>query len=358
MRAGLRSRWTTRSPAAPAAIDERCDETEQGHAAAKSRWHGVRWSGPRTRAAKARQADLVCSWTRRRIAGKPATSIPQPVLKVSASRSSRRTVVSAATFVELPGRTLGHVVREPPRALGAEALGVAVAVEEVVDDLEEQADAHRRTRSTALARRPARRATSSPMPNGGDEEPPGLEPVELLERRRPRPRCRGTGRRSCRSSRLRAPARPRRSSYVSASLNASARSASPESSATPSPNATCALGATAALVVVVQRRKVVVDEREGVHELEGSGGGKRVVRPSRRPPRSRRRRAPGEPACRPTRASSGAPPRALRAPLRTSSAPRYASTASRSSSAVCIGEVPRLRELAPRSAARARRARR
>ena len=36
-------------------------------------------------------------------------------------------------------------------------------------------------------------------------------------------------------------------------------------------------GATAALVIVVERREVVVHERERVHELEGSCGGKGIV---------------------------------------------------------------------------------
>ena len=78
--------------------DECCDETEQGQAAAKSRWT----SGEMERSAHARnegaQGRPGLFGTRRRIAGKPAASIPQPVLKVSASRSSRRTVVSARSF--------------------------------------------------------------------------------------------------------------------------------------------------------------------------------------------------------------------------------------------------------------------
>ena len=105
-------------------------------------------------------------------------------------------------------------------------------------------------------------------------------------------------------------------------------------------------GATAPLVVVVQRREVVVHEREGVHELEGSSRGKRVVDRCRRSLRPRRRRAPGEPACRPTPASSGAPPRGLRAPVRTS-ASRGTPRRRRGARQPCrIGEVPRLRELA------------
>ena len=48
---------------------------------------------------------------------------------------------------------------------------------------------------------------------------------------------------------------------------------------------------SAPLVVVVQRRQVVVDERERVHELERGGGRKRILDRRLRPPRRPRGRA-------------------------------------------------------------------
>ena len=94
--------------------------------------------------------------------------------------------MSAPKLLELRGRALGHVVRELPRALGTEALGVAVAVEEVVDDLEEQADvlAEGDPRGVLVGRH-ARDV--EPDPDSGDEQAPGLQPMQLLEVERRHP---------------------------------------------------------------------------------------------------------------------------------------------------------------------------
>ena len=55
----------------------------------------------------------------------------------------------------------------------------------------------------------------------------------------------------------------------------------------------------AALVVVVERRQVVVDERERVHELERRGGRQRRLGLGARAPRRSRGRSRAGSACRP-----------------------------------------------------------
>ena len=66
-------------------------------------------------------------------------------------------------------------------------------------------------------------------------------------------------------------------------------------------------------VVVVERRQVVVDEAEGVDELERAGGGQQLAPGRARAPRRSRGRAPAGSASRRRGASSGAPPPARRA---------------------------------------------
>src|SRR5262245_31524993 len=81
---------------------------------------------------------------------------------------------------EVPGRPLGDLVGQTPRRLDAEPLDVAVAVEEVVDDLEEKADvlAEGDPRS-ALVLRNARDVETDA--HARHEQPARLEAMELLE---------------------------------------------------------------------------------------------------------------------------------------------------------------------------------
>ncbi len=99
------------------------------------------------------------------------------------------------------------------------------------------------------------------------------------------------------------------------------------------------------LVVVVQRGQVVVDERERVDELERCGSGQRIF--DRAPARLGDREAQhgaNTLAARLERVAESVL-QARRAPARTTSAPRYVSTPSRSSSAGRIGQVPCARQL-------------
>ena len=67
-------------------------------------------------------------------------STPQTVRTASVSTSSRRTLVSTSSCVEVRTSATRDLVREPARPVVTEPIRVAVAVEEVVDDLEEQPD--------------------------------------------------------------------------------------------------------------------------------------------------------------------------------------------------------------------------
>ena len=115
-----------------------------------------------------------------------------------------------------------------------------VAVEDVVDDLEEQpelVDANaRHGRCSGSGTAGDRRARSRPRPRRGD---PSSASAAARGRRRRRAHRRGTGRRSSRASRATSSRATAVVGYESASRNACASSASPARIAVASPNRTC-----------------------------------------------------------------------------------------------------------------------
>ena len=102
------------------------------------------------------------------------------VRTASSSTSVRSTDVSASIA---SSRADARSAASPARAragVGAEPRGVPVAVEDVVDDLEEQAQllAERTPRSL---RGGGTSAAQRPSPTAAGEQPAGLEPVQLGE---------------------------------------------------------------------------------------------------------------------------------------------------------------------------------
>ena len=172
-------------------------------------------------------------------------------------------------------RAPGSVGGDDAGAVRAQLGGVAVPVDHVVDGLEEHAELlperpPRRLRRRGNLRRP------EPQPDGSCEQPSGLEPMEVLEgdvragdvevlpadhpeRRlceladRLRPAVAEREVERLREQRVTGEQR-----HALAERDVQARPAPP-------------------LVVVVHRREVVVDEREGVHELEPERGRKSAL---------------------------------------------------------------------------------
>ena len=223
------------------------------------------------------------------------------VREASPATISARTDVSAGIAPDAR-RARGGGVGTATRLVGAVAEHDAVAVEDVVDELEEGPElvaeaAPRRLLVLGQARHPER---------GGDrrrEEPAGLEPVQRSRRARRRS-GRAAGRRSCRaclgelagdggSAVARREAERLREERVAGEHGGGL--------AEPRPDARPA----AALGVVVERRQVVVDERERVDELDRRRPREAPARRTCRPPRPSPGRSPRECACRP-RARSGA----------------------------------------------------
>ena len=202
---------------------------------------------------------------------------------------------------------------------------VAVRVEDVVHDLEEQPELVARSRATGPARPRAGSAAQSGERDRRVEEAARLQPVHRLEvgaglhrvevlaadhpeRRlgelahdvggRVRARRAGTPRRGAR--RRRAPPCPRRTAAQT-------------------------LGLPRRSLVVVERGQVVVDEREVVHELDRERRRASPARAAPRAPRRRRARSPAGCACRPSRRARSAPTpagRGARARARAARAPR------------------------------------
>ena len=183
---------------------------------------------------------------------------------------------------------VGRLAGEIARRVDAEPLRVPVAVEDVVDDLEQQPE--------LLAERPPGRLLRlghpghpEPEPDRRREQPPRLEPVELgevgvgardvevLAADHPERRLGELARRAGRRVGEREPERlgeqrvAREQRDALAERDVRARPAAP-------------------LVVVVERRQIVVDERERVHELDRRGGRQRRLGLDRRRPRPSRGR--------------------------------------------------------------------
>ena len=217
---------------------------------------------------------------------------PEGGITPCAPRARRRarasTEVSASTSCEPRACALGGLVGEPPRAVRAVAEHIAVAVEDVVDDLEQQSELGARTRATAPAPRAGTSAAQSASTTDAEKRRPvfrrcsvgevgaGAVDVEVLAADHPERRrgelARDVG--TCRTD--------------AASRNASARSASPARIRGASPNCRPDARLPSPLLVVVERGQVVVDERERVHELERARGRQRDL--STRPPAPRRPR--------------------------------------------------------------------
>ena len=196
----------------------------------------------------------------------------------SAKRARRRSPPARRVGVDRRQprlRALRRLVGEAARAVLADVEHVAVAVEDVVDDLEEQAELggelaprlllgarHLGRRERAADRRREERAGLQPVqlvrvapsPRTSSHWPPIIASVAVDELARDRARAdtrarAGTPRRAAR--RRREPPSPRRTA----------------------PTPTARRGAR----VVVERRQVVVDERERVHELDRGGGGQQAL---------------------------------------------------------------------------------
>ena len=190
------------------------------------------------------------------------------------STSPRAPRCPRAIVQPLPARVC-RVVRESPCPFRPEARGESVSVEDVVDGLEEDAEllAERAPRRLFARGRAGREQAEADRRR---EQAAGLQLLDL-----------GEVASSPVMSRYWPPIIPSvasassramaGSSYDSASRNASASSASPASSATPSPKRDVRARAPAPLVVVVERREVVVDERERVHELDAPRPRQRVL---------------------------------------------------------------------------------
>ena len=91
------------------------------------------------------------------------------------------TLVSASTSASAAPRPLGRLVGELPRPVGPMLEHVAVLVEDVVDDLEEQPELVRRTRATAAAPASGTSAAQSAQPDRGGEQAARLQPVQRGE---------------------------------------------------------------------------------------------------------------------------------------------------------------------------------
>ena len=163
-------------------------------------------------------------------------------------------------------RARRRLVGQPPRLLGAVHRGVPVAVEQVVDDLEEQAElVAERTPRRLLALRHLRDPERDP--DGGGEERARLEPVQrgevggvagdvaVLAADHPERRLRELAADHRRRVREREPERLGQQRVAGQERH---RLAERDVRGRPS----------APLVVVVERGQVVVDERERVHELD------------------------------------------------------------------------------------------
>ena len=194
-------------------------------------------------------------------------------------------------------RTVRRLVGEAARAVDAVRDDVAVAVEDVVDDLEEQAElvAERAPRPLLRLRRP--RATQSASADRRREEAARLQPVqrrlvgrgagdvEVLAADHAERRLRELARDMRRVVRRREPERLGEQRVAGED---------PDRLAVVLPRRRL----PAALLVVVERRQVVVDERERVHELERAAAGSACLAARRRPPRPSRGRSPAGRACR------------------------------------------------------------
>ena len=204
-----------------------------------------------------------------------ARDVAQTVRTARSSTIPPSTEVSASTRVERVARALGGVVGEPAGAVDAERDDEAVAVEDVVDDLEEHPE---------LVREGAPRTLLVGRHLGGGErerhrrveEPPGLQAVhglevgvrlhrvEVLAADHAERRLRELARHRRRLVRRREAERLREQRVAGEQrLPLAVRG----------PDARLA----AALGVVVERGQVVVDEREVVDELERRGRGQDVL---------------------------------------------------------------------------------
>ena len=211
----------------------------------------------------------------------------------------------------------GRVSRLAAQRVGARDLaghrGIAEHVEQVVHDLEAEADRARRSgRAPRASRAGSAGSAAQAIEHRGPDQRAGLERVHVLDLARLEAgarsrRGRAPVRPPCRACRSRARAGgssrcarrrrcPASASFASRS-KASTCSASPARIAVASSKARCVVGPAAPQVVVVHRGQVVVHERIGVDELDR--GGRRVERFRRdadRARRSRRRAAAGS-AC-------------------------------------------------------------
>ena len=205
----------------------------------------------------------------------PAAVDPQPVRVNNPATRSERTDGLSVNFRQTRVCALRRTVRDGARALGTEARCQAVAVEEVVHRLEEQAQ--------LLAERSPRRLSGlghvgrpQPEPDRRGEEAPGLQPVEIRE----------VGVVAGDVAVLAADHPERRLDELARGLRTLVREHEPErlreqrvarEERDPLAERDVRARTTAPLVVVVQRGQVVVDEREGVHELDGGRAGERVL---------------------------------------------------------------------------------
>ena len=206
---------------------------------------------------------------------KVATSIPQPVRKGQRVEEVAQHARVARELVEARRGTLGDVVRERPGGLRPQPLRVPVTVQEVVHDLEEEADVLAEGGpQCALVVGRARHLEADA--HGRHEQPPCLQPVQLLEIRS-----------VTRDVAVLATDHPERGlRELAGDLQALVGEREPErlgqQRVAGEESDTLSEGdvrtrSAAALVVVVERRQIVVHERERVDELERGSRGKRVL---------------------------------------------------------------------------------
>ena len=197
-------------------------------------------------------------------------SVPVPTIS-----ARHRRVAARSDRLERRERARGGVVRGLPRPGLAARPHRAVAVEQVVDRLEEHAELGRE-RAPRRLRRLGHLGRPQPAGDRRVEQPPGLQPVdrvlvdalaaevEVLPADHPERRLRqlagdaGRGVRQRQPERLREQRVARQHGHVLAEADVHRRPPAP-------------------LVVVVERGQVVVDERERVDELDGGRGRERAL---------------------------------------------------------------------------------